>query len=99
MSDTTMAPAVCRLTPAATDCEFIEPGVYVCLLPEEGKHDDSEDVVSFLVTEPTRKVALLRAIGGLEEAEGVYPRVFKSFGDMAKTLQQGVEALYGGEDE
>lgn len=88
---------VCRLTPAPTDCDFVEPGVYVCLIPEEGDHDDSQDVIGFLVTTPTQKVALLRAIGGSEEAEGVYPRIFDSFSDMAKTLQQGIEALHGGE--
>lgn len=86
--------AVCRLEPVNTDADLFPPRVYVALLPEEGEHEDSEDVVGFLVTESIHQRKAVQLMGGLTleraDAEGFYIRKFDSFADMASTLVQGL---------
>lgn len=75
--------------------EFVPPGVYLAVLPEEGEHDDAEDVVGILAMQPVRADDLIAVMRGAAEddAVGCYFRPFDSFADMALTLGQGLRAV------
>lgn len=92
--------AVCRLTPVYRTGDYLAPGVYLAVIPEEGDHDDSEDVIGVLATQPVKFETMLGLMQGAsledEDAAGCYWQRFDSFADMALTLGQGLRAVEPG---